>query len=205
MRRSTTYTAIILASLLLAAPAQAKNTSLITMGFGSNVGMTHVNYIGGGTANDFVTELNMRVKLVKVLGIDFNYNYLGEKKGANGEVFASKIRASAVVYPVPTKYLSWYLLGGLGASNFSDMFSKEITKKSFHAGTGLEIYAGDHFTVVAEFLMLIPDVSRISVSKQPLEIGTDGQLPTSGISRPNIKDYISPDNFQINIGLKYFF
>ncbi|MFH1532063.1 MAG: outer membrane beta-barrel protein [Pseudomonadota bacterium] len=205
MRRSTTYSALLLASLLLAAPAQAKNTSLITMGFGSNVGMTHVNYIGGGTANDFVTELNMRVKLIKVLGVDFNYNTMGENKGSNGEVFASRIRASAVVYPVPTKYLSWYLLGGLGASNFTDMFSGELTKKSFHAGTGLEIYAGDHFTVVAEFLMLIPDVSRIAVSRHPLEIGTDGQLPTSGISKPSLTDYISPDNFQINIGLKYFF
>ncbi len=205
MRRSTTYTAIILTSLLLAAPAQAKNTSLVTMGFGSSVGMTHVNYIGGGVANDFVSELNLRVKMLKVLGVDFNYNYLGENQGTNGEVFASRIRASAIIYPVPTKYISWYILGGLGASNFSDMFSKEVTKKSFHAGTGLEIFAGNHFTVVAEFLMLIPDVSRIAISKQPLEIGTDGQLPISDISRPGISEYISPKNFQINVGLKYFF
>jgi len=203
--RRTTHIALILSSLLLAAPAQARNTSLITMGFGSSVGMTHVNYISGATANDIVTELNMRLKLIKVLGVDINYNYLGEREGSNGEVFASRLRASALIYPVPTRYISWYLLGGLGASNFNDMFSKEITRKSYHAGTGLEIYVGDHFTLVAEFLMLIPDVSRIVLSKQPLEIGTDGKLPTSGIDAPDITDYISPNNFQINVGLKYFF
>ena len=145
------------------------------------------------------------IKLFKVLGVDFNYNYLGENEGTNGEVFASKIRASAIIYPIPTRVLSWYLLGGLGASNIGDMFSNEMTNKSFHAGTGLEIYAGRHFTVTAEFLMLIPDVSRIAVSKQPIQIGTDGKLPASGITQIDIKDYISPDSFQINIGVKYFF
>ena len=203
--RRIKYTAIIFTIILFATPAQASNTSLVTMGFGTHVGMTHVNYITGGTANDFVTELGLRIKLFKVLGVDFNYNYLGENEGTNGEVFASKIRASAIIYPIPTRVLSWYLLGGLGASNIGDMFSNEMTNKSFHAGTGLEIYAGRHFTVTAEFLMLIPDVSRIAVSKQPIQIGTDGKLPASGITQIDIKDYISPDNFQINIGVKYFF
>ncbi|MBM4372207.1 MAG: outer membrane beta-barrel protein [Deltaproteobacteria bacterium] len=203
--RRTPYLAALSAALLLAGTAEAANTSLVTIGFGTHVGMTHVNYIAGGAANDFVTELNMRLKLVKVLGFDFNYNYLGEKKGSNGEVFASRIRASGLIYVVPTKVVSWYLLGGLGASNFTDMFSKELTKKSFHAGTGLEIYAGSHFTVTAEFLMLIPDVARISLSKHPLEIGADGQLPPSALHTPELKDYISPENFQINVGLRYFF
>ena len=202
---TTTLTTLAAALLFFATPAQAASTSLLTLGGGPTVGLTHVLPVTGGSTNVVVSEMNVRLKLLKVLGFDLNYNMTGEKELGHGEVYSSNLRASALLYVVPTSVLSLYLSAGAGASNFSSLTSDSATNKSYHGGAGMEIYVGKHIALSTEFLMLIPQVDKIVVSQKPLRIDEMGSLDTGSMTGPNIADYISPKNFQLTLGLKYFF
>jgi Outer membrane protein beta-barrel domain len=188
-----------------AAPANASNTSLVALGFGSQLGVARYQPISGVGGTQMVSELNLRFKLLKILGIDASYNLASEHQVGAGEVFASKYRISALIYPIPTNVLSVYLSGGIGASSISDLSNDSLTSKSFHAGGGLEVYLGDHFTLTGEFLILVPDVNRIAVSRQPIRLSESGDLPMGQVTTPSASDYISAENFQVNLGLKFFF
>ena len=199
-------TAIILgAALLSAVPALAGNRSLLTVGFGPQMGIARYQDISGNSHSDMISEMNLRVKMLRILGIDANYNIGGENSVGGGEVFASKYRVSALLYPIPTRYFSLYLSGGYGASSVGDMTSGTLTSKSYHAGGGMEIYAGKHFTITADVLVLVPDVNRIAVSHQPLQMDGTGRVPMEQIETPDVTDYLSVKNLQVNLGVKFFF
>lgn len=202
---TTTLTILTAALLLTATPAQAANTSLLTLGGGPTVGLSHVLPVTGGSTNVVVSEMNLRLKLLRVLGFDLNYNMTGEQELGHGEVYSSNLRASALLYVVPTSVLSLYLSAGAGASSFNSLTSDSATDKSYHGGAGMEIYVGKHLALSTEFIMLVPQVDRIVVSQQPLRVDEMGSLDTGSISGPNLSDYISPKNFQVTMGLKYFF
>lgn len=202
----TTITIISISFLaMVAVPAQASNTSLVTLGFGSQLGVARYQPLQGAAGAQMVSELNLRLKLLRILGVDATYNLGGEQAVGGGEVFASQYRISALLYPIPTNVLSVYLSGGIGGSSVGDMTNDSLTSKSFHAGGGLEIYLGDHFTLTGEFLILVPDVNRIAMTRQPIRLDEQGNLPLSNMATPSAADYISAENFQINLGLKFFF
>lgn len=200
---TTTITAALL--LLVATPANADNTSLLTLGGGPTVGLSHVVPVTGGSENSVVSEMNFRLKMLKVLGFDFNYNMTGERQVGHGEVYSSNMRASALLYVLPLDTISLYLAAGAGASNVSDLASDTFSDKSYHGGGGMEIFVGDHMALSAEFLMLIPEVDRVVVSKKPLRLDDTGVVDMGSIDGPSMKDYVSTDNFQVCFGLKYFF
>jgi hypothetical protein len=201
-----TMTMAMAALLFAASPAQAKNTSLLTLGGGPTVGLAHVLPVTGGSTNSVVSEMNVRLKMLKVLGFDFHYNLTGEKKFGHGEVYSSNLRASALLYVVPTNVLSIYLAAGAGASNFGNLTSGSATEKSYHGGAGMEVYVGKHMALTTEFLMLVPQVDKLVISQQPLRLDEMGSLDTGTISGgPSVSDYISPKNFQVTMGLKWFF
>jgi len=201
----TVMAATALVVLALGNEARADSTSLLTMGLGSSVGLSHVVPVTGGSVNDVVSELNVRIKMLKVLGFDFNYNVAGENKVGHGEVYASSLRASALLYLVPTSVVSFYLAAGTGTSEFSDMFKAGASKRSYHGGGGLELYVGKHIALSTEFLMLVPQVDRVVVSSQPLKVDAGGSIDLSSLKTPSVTDYISADNFQVTFGLKWFF
>jgi hypothetical protein len=194
------------AALLTASPAQAASTSWLTLGGGPTVGLAHMLPVTGGSTNAVISEMNVRLKMLKVLGFDFNYNMTGEKQVGHGEVYASNLRASALLYVVPTSILSVYLSAGAGATNIGNLTSSSATNKSYHGGAGMEIYVGKHLALSTEFLMLVPQVSKLVVSQQPLRIDEMGSLDTGSIAGgPAVSDYINPKNFQLTFGMKYFF
>jgi hypothetical protein len=199
---TTTLTAAL---LLVAAPAKADNTSLLTLGGGPTVGLSHVVPVTGGSENSVVSELNFRLKLLKVLGFDFNYNMTGEREVGHGEVYSSQMRASALLYVLPTDIISLYLAAGAGASSISDLASDTFNDKSYHGGGGMEIFVGDHMALSAEFLMLVPEIDKVVVSQKPLRLDDSGSMDMGSIDGPSMKDYVSADNFQVSFGLKYFF
>ena len=86
-----------------------------------------------------------------------------------------------------------------------DVFNSNLADKSFHGGGGMEIYLGGHFAINAEFLMVVPEVSKVVVSKHPLRVDTTGDVNWSKAVSPDPTDYISGSNFQASIGLKYYF
>ncbi len=202
---STTLTILAAALLLTTTPAHASSTSLLTLGGGPTVGLSHVLPVTGGSTNVVISEMNVRLKMLRVLGFDLNYNMAGETELGHGEVYSSNLRASALLYVVPTSVLSIYLSAGAGASNFNSLTSDSATDKSYHGGAGMEIYVGKHLALSTEFLMLIPQVDKIVVSQKPLRVDEMGSLDTGSMTGPNVADYINPKNFQLTFGLKYFF
>jgi hypothetical protein len=206
--KTNTWMAIAAAAVMTLAlgnEARADSTSLLTMGLGSSVGLAHVVPVTGGSVNDVVSELNVRIKMLKVLGFDFNYNFAGENEVGHGEVYASSLRASALLYVVPTQVVSVYLAAGTGSSEFTDMFKASATKRSYHGGGGMELYVGRHLALSTEFLMLVPQVDRVVISSQPLKVDAAGSVDLSSVKTPSVTDYISADNFQVTFGLKWFF
>ncbi|MBM4353393.1 MAG: hypothetical protein FJ109_06285 [Deltaproteobacteria bacterium] len=206
--KTQTWTMMAAAALVvlgLGNEARADSTSLLTMGLGSSVGLSHVVPVTGGSVNDVVSELNVRIKMLKVLGFDFNYNMAGENPVGHGEIYASSLRASALLYLVPTRVVSVYLAAGTGSSEFTDMLKASASKRSYHGGGGMELYIGRHLALSTEFLMLVPQVDRVVVSSQPLKVDGNGSLDLSSLKTPTVKDYISADNFQVTFGLKWFF
>ena len=202
---TTTIMATLVVLMAHQPVAHADNTSLLTLGFGQTEGIAHVMPVNGGSNNSVVSELNVRLKMLTVLGFDFNYNVVGEQSVGNGEIYASNYRMSALLYLVPTDVMSLYVAAGAGASEVSDLTSSEMNDKSYHGGGGLELYVGDHMALSTEFLMLVPEVSRIVVSKQPLSVDESGQVDWSSADSPGVSDYVSSDNFQVTFGLKYYF
>jgi len=205
-KMNTKLAAVVLAVVLGFAPlaARAGSQSTVTLGLGSSVGLSHVLPVTGGMHNSVLNEMNVRLRLLKVLGVDFNYNVSGEQELGHGEVYSSNMRASALLYLVPTKTLSLYVAAGTGASSFSDLTSSEASEKSYHGGGGMEIYVGKHLALTTEFLMLVPEVEKVVITTQPLRLDGASSLQLDGVA-PAASDYISIDNYQLSFGLRYFF
>lgn len=204
-RKSIATIALAAATMLLPAGAQAGSQSNLTLGLGSSIGLSHVVPVTGGMHNTVLSEMNLRLKLLKVVGLDLNYNLSGEQPVGHGEVYSSNLRVSALLYVIPTKRMSVYLAGGTGASSFSDLTSKSVSKKSFHGGGGMELYVGRHLAFTTEFLFLVPEVEKVVVTVQPLRVDGSSSVDLGSIETPSASDYLSTDNYQFTFGLKYYF
>lgn len=196
---------IALALTIFSQPAFASSQSTVTMALGPSIGITHVMPITGGENNALVSEINVRLRALTILGLDFNYNLAGEKTLGKGEVYNSNYRLSALLYVIPTKVFSVYLLAGAGGSSLDNFNLDVANDKSYHGGAGLELYVGKHFALSTEFLMLIPAFSRVAISQQPLMLDEYGRVNMDSASGPNFGDYINAENFQVTFGLKYYF
>lgn len=215
MNTMKTTIAILTAALMVVAAnpcdAEAKSkknrrsTSMLTAALGTNLGFTRVTPVTGGSEASFINEINLRIKMLKVIGFDFNWNTTGEDSVGNGEIYSSNIRATALLYVVPTDVLSVYLGAGAGSTNFSNLFSFDAANYSYHAGAGMEIYVGKNLALTAEYMLLIPQVNKVVVSTQPLRLDESGSMDWSSANTPTAGDYISFDNFQITLGMKWFF
>lgn len=196
------------------APAQASSQSIVTIGVGTDLGVNHHLPTEGGSSRSFISELSLRLRLVHFLGFSFAYNLAPASR--TGElVFTSTYRMTALVYVVPTEKVSFYLSGGFGALKIQDLGTVTGSTNTYHAGAGLEFYIGDHIALHIEYLWMIPGVSSIKGSverRATQEVGdtvadsvASGAIPGS-IDLPSISasDYLSPENFQINFGFRWY-
>jgi len=195
-------------------PAAGSSQSLVTLGFGTELGVSRHTPIEGGTARAFVSELTLRLRVVKVLGLSFAANLVPARD--TGElVFTSQYRLSALLYVVPTEHVSVYLSGGYGAQRIEDLVTVTGSTNTYHAGAGLEVYLGEHVALHVEYLWLIPGAASIEGSvvrraTEDVQQTVDdqiaaGTLPTT-LDLPDISaaDYLSPGNFQLNFGLRWY-
>lgn len=199
---------------LPARPAAAGSQSLVTLGMGTEFGVNRHSPIEGGTARAFVSELTLRLRFVKVLGFSFAYN-LAPAKDTGELVFTSSYRMSALLYVVPTDHISLYLSGGYGAQRADDLITVTGSTNTYHAGAGLEVYIGDHVALHVEYLWLVPGAASIegSVTRRAtadVQESVDqhtaaGTIPTT-LDLPDISagDYLSPGNFQLNFGFRWY-
>ena len=212
MLRQTT---IIIAALALAAPtaALADSDDLISFGVGTSVGMNNTTPLGAAAEAAFTTELNIKVKMLHFLGIEFAYSPTDSVESDAGLVFDSTFRISGLLYIVPTYPVNFYLKGGIGAGDISDLFAVDNATNSYHAGAGLDWHIGEHFVVGAEFLLLIPGVSSIkntieSYANEEIKRfqARDRSAPYEAADESlDVSDFISADNFRVALNARYFF
>ncbi|GMV40478.1 MAG: hypothetical protein AMXMBFR64_21940 [Myxococcales bacterium] len=198
---------------MVAAPMQAAAdaTDLFTAAVGTQLGVSHGTQLDASSDSRFVSELLVHVRLVRVLGLQFNFNAAAESADADTLVFHSRLRLAAQIFVVPLDEVGIYLTGGLGADNFKDLASLTAESNSYQAGLGAEVYIDEHFTIAAEYLMVIPGLRSIqqTVLSHALKEGAlteEGAGETIGTPTSyEASDFISPGNFQATVGLRYYF
>ena len=209
-------------AVLVASVASAGSKSLITFGLGTSVGVSRHTPMGQDTKSAFSGELNLKLKMLHCLAVEFAYSPVDKLQTGDALTFDSRFRISAALYIIPTYPVNVYLKGGLGGGKFTDTFKAKGETTSYHAGAGLDWHIGDHFVLGAEFLLLIPGVTSIT---QTLSTQVTGEIaryqerqrmarvagalsasePEPTASNLSVKDFISPKNFRVAITARYFF
>lgn len=197
---------------LSSSAAHADATDLFTAAVGTQLGVSHGTQLDSSSDDRFVSELLVHVRLVRVLGLQFNFNAAAEEAESEVLVFHSRLRLAAQIFVVPLDEVGIYLTGGLGADNFEDLASITAESNSYQAGLGAEVYIDEHFTIAAEYLMVVPGLRSIqqTVLSYALKKGAlseDGAVPVGAGASPGFEasDFVSPGNFQATVGVRYYF
>jgi hypothetical protein len=183
--------------------------SILTASIGTQLGMTHTQQLEATPQMEFVTELEVQVKLFTFLGVELTYNPSALENEPGNLAFNSRLRLTGQLYFLPTDVLSLYLAGGIGADDFNGLATLTADSNTYHGGIGAEFYIGEHVAIGAEYLMVVPGVRSIqkTVVAQALESGLieNGGNVEALYDDMNPTDFISPSNFQVTIGARYYF
>jgi hypothetical protein len=154
-------------------------------------------------------ELTATVRIARFLGFSFSYNPFSVDGGDLG--FGSNFRMTGILYLVPTRWVSIYVLGGLGARDIRDLGTVTGETNTYHAGGGIEVYLGDHFALHAEYLWLIPGYERIMDSVRAdgggttdIDLGEDMAPISAPLPSASLWDCFDAGNFQVTLGLRYY-
>ena len=178
-------------------PAMAGSDSIVAFGMGTHTTVQYRSSFGQTeSAVGFGQGLNARLRLLYIFGLEFGYDYNQLNSRDDFSVSAPALSWSGLLYLIPTKYFSLYLHGGLGGKSFSDIFSYKGGATSYHAGSGLEVYVGRHWTVTADFRIHVPGVT--TVMTRSLKQGMNGTPPPTATEQYNFK------NYQLSFGIKYY-
>ncbi len=206
----------LIAVVSTAGPARADNDSIATVALGAGLGVHRTAQPGLQAEAQLLSSLNIRLKGLWFLAVDFTWDFVGPATADEHALeFGAAMRASALVFLVPTEWVGFYVTGGLGARSFEDLVRVDSRGNSYHAGAGLEVHITDHVTIDGSFLMLLPgtasiqhDMAQRALSAAP----TDGEetAPTgagsqSTLGQPGLTDYVSPSNFEIMVRGMYYF
>lgn len=208
----------ILLIMMLAAPASAGNNSWATVGIGTGLGVLHSAQPDGAAGTSFVSNVNLRLKLLRFLGADLTYAYVSQDDAREALQFGARLRATALIYLIPAKRVGLYVGAGIGARSFKDLASLTASSNSYHFGAGLEVHVTKHVTIDASFFMVVPGYASIErdVTQRALsefeetkgDIGTAQELESvraSAADELSVSNYISPNNFELIVrGMFYF-
>ena len=211
MRRAQLTAAFV--ALMMSTPAMAVSDGLLSFGVGTAVGVNSTTPLHADASTAFTTELNLKLKALHFLAIEFAYSPTDSVDSKSDLVFDSTFRLSGLLYIVPTYPVNFYLKGGIGAGEISEIFSVDASTNSYHAGAGLDVHVGDHFVLGAEFLLLIPGVKSI---KNTIETYANEEVKRyqsrdrsapyqSSEEQLEVADFISPENFRVALTARYFF
>jgi hypothetical protein len=171
-----------------------------------------------GAQTSFVSNVNLRLKLVRFLGADITYAYVSQDDAREELQFGARLRATALIYLIPAKRIGLYVGAGIGARSFKDLASLTASSNSYHVGSGLEVHVSKHVTIDASFFMVVPgyasierDVERRALSEfeeiqnDPSRAQDLDALRASAADGISVSNYISPSNFELILrGMFYF-
>ncbi len=195
--------------------ALADSGSIITAGIGAGLGVSSTSQLGASAQTNFSTDISVRMKALYVLGLELGYSPT-DHSSQNGLVFSNDLRLSMLLYFVPTPVVSAYAKAGIEGDGLGALFSVSDSSNAYHFGGGLDIDVTDNVVIGLEFLMLVPGAASIENSVETLANDTlaqyeaalsAGQVP-AGVETPAIPevgDFISPSNFRLTVGARYYF
>lgn len=201
---------------LIIGSAHAGSNSLVTLGFGAELGLSRFAQPGFDSDYGFLAEITARLRLFRFLGASFSYN-LGSASGSGELSFASKFRLTALLYLYPGERASVYVIGGFGSRDIRDIVDLQGSTTSYHGGAGIEVYIGRRFAVHVDYLMVVPGSAsihqaidrRTEETVQALEAEAVGVEPVAApvqtrLPAVSFGDFLDAGNFQITIGVRIF-
>lgn len=211
-RRRRWLTALVVSMAVLGAGvgAQAGPTDMVTGSVGTSFGLTNSTQLNSDAGQRFVSEIQLRGRFVQVLGLELTYNPAATGASNSALVFDSQFRLAGQIFFLPLDFMSAYLSFGVGANNMGELFSIAGDGNSYHAGVGTEFYVWDNLAVGAEWLMIVPGVRSIqkTVVTHALTAafpGDDAAEPAVDVNNLSPWDFVNPKNFQLTVGVRYYF
>ena len=175
------------------------------------MGMARSQQLNGSSSSQVVSELDLRIKALYVLGFELAYNPAATSFEGDGLVFQSRLRMAAQVYFLPLDMFSMYLTAGIGSDHMKDLVNLTGDNTSYHGGLGAEVYVGENMAIGAEYLMLIPGVRSVqkTIVSSALQsvVNTPGSpsAPQLDMESLTASDFINPGNFQATLSFRYYF
>jgi hypothetical protein len=205
-------TTLTMCLAILAAPvAKADSTSLFTVGVGTSVGVSHHSQFQMDAKSNFTSDINVRLRMLHVLGFEFAYSPTDRIEDTSSLVFDSTFRMSAMLYVVPTSPVAAYIKAGIGGGSFSDVFSVTADSNTYFAGFGLDVHIGDHLVIGAEFLFVAPGVGSIRntlqsyASSELNRFRLADSASNAAPAEPDVTDFLSFDNYRVGLNVHYYF
>jgi hypothetical protein len=191
--------------------ANAGSNSLITLGGGLELGLGRYLQSAEDPEYAFIAEISIRLRLLRVLGVSFSYN-AANGDGAGPLSFESAFRLTALLYLLPTRWVSVYVIGGLGAMDIRDVIDFSGSTTSYHLGVGLEVYIRNHFAIFADYLWIVPGYASMQATIQGRLEDTANEALTAGVAPTldevlpalNWWDFLDAGNLQVSIGVRFY-
>jgi len=183
-------------SLCLAAPglARADVDDDVALGFGFHATIHRaVSYEDG---NAMAGGAQVRLRLAKHFSIRLEYDFaqdlvanVDKAENLAQLVPYPDLQAGLGIYPVPNKYLSPYLMGGVGFNTGTG-----VDVPVFYGGLGLETTLFKHWVLGASGKVFYATAGRYSrfISQQ------------GGATNYGLIDFIKPHTYQVNVELTYY-
>lgn len=191
--------------------ANAGTNSLITLGGGVELGLGRFTQPDEEAGYAFIAEISVRLRLLRFLGVAFSYN-AANGDGSGQLSFESAFRLTALLYLLPTRWVSIYVAGGLGSMDIRDVVDVMGASTSYHLGVGLEVYIRNHFAIFADYLWIVPGYASMEATIQgrledtAAQALSVGEAPTAEEVLPALSfwDFLDAGNLQVTIGLRVY-
>ncbi len=153
---------VITAVALLAGPAIAASNSVVTVGAGAQYG-----FVSGevARAHDDAPEhqygLLARLKIVRFIGLEIATQLDHDPKTQRGRLLSPRIQIALMANLFPSDYVNIFVVGGFASHDFGDLFDPNGRTTSYHVGSGLEFFLGDHLAVGGDIRARIPNADYV--------------------------------------------
>ncbi len=186
---------ILALSIILAAPslARADVDDKVALGFGFHA--TIHRAVAYEEGNAMAGGAQVRLRLANHFSLRLEYDFAQDTVANIDEATSlaqlvpyPDLQAGIGIYPVPNKYLSPYLMGGIGFNTGTG-----INVPVFYGGLGLETTFFKHWVLGASGKVFYATAGRYSRFTEKQEGANYGLM-----------DFIKPQTYQVNVELTYY-
>jgi len=174
-------------------PVSADVDDVVTLGVGA--GMVYTAAPGQVDVSATAVHFNLRAKVLYFLGVDLMLSP-GASNFESGQP-KPRFRLSGLLYPITSRYFSFFLSGGMMASDFGDIIDFNAPTTYARAGGGFEFTFDGHYSLGIEGYWFVPGLGVVNGTLNN-SLSETGQLPT-------LTDAVPIDGYEVVVALRYFF